>query len=108
MVGTAQGAPCPLGPAHRARNARIFSAARKCGLSIILPSIFTTPETGLSLKALTIFSDQAISSSVGMKAALTTSTCLGWITALAKKPSCRAAIDSAQRLEIVDVGSDGV
>src|SRR6185369_6598771 len=77
------------------RSAKIFSAARRCGLSIILPSILTTPEVGLSLKALTTFSDQAISSSVGMKAALTTSTCLGWITALARKPSRRAAIDSS-------------
>src|SRR5207253_11486460 len=37
--------------AYRPRSARIFSAARRCGLSTILPSIFTTPEVGLSLNA---------------------------------------------------------
>src|SRR2546430_9148329 len=32
------------GATYFPRSARIFSAARKCGLSIILPSILTTPE----------------------------------------------------------------
>src|SRR5204862_3321633 len=62
---------------RRLACARTFSAARRCGLSSIFPSSLTTPEFGLSSNALTTFFDHAISSSLGMNAALTTSTCLG-------------------------------
>src|ERR1700759_5351163 len=79
---------------YRPLSARIFSAARRCGLSSILPSILTTPD-GLPAKAATTRRDHAISSSVGLNAALTMATCLGWIPAFARKPSCRAAIASA-------------
>ncbi len=69
------------------RSARIFPRRADAACRSSCHRSSRTPEVGLSLKALTTLSDQAISSSVGMKAALTTSTCLDGSPPLARKPS---------------------
>ena len=57
----------------------------------------STPACGLSAKALTISSETAICSAVGVKTSLMISTWFGWMAILPVNPSRAASVASTRR-----------
>lgn len=70
--------------------ARDASLGQRLGIPACGQTSSCPPKPGLSSKVRMTSCAQAISSAVGVKAALTGGTWLGWITILAANPSRRA------------------